>query len=166
MVSPTSTQNEHNKNDKTKPIQKRVDDKNEKSKHSFNTGCWNIRRGLLRREPDLKALLCDHQMDIAFLVETDCKFVNLPEDYYIEGFRTVVQRKNNKEEQPTQIICLIDKKSREKIKIREDLMSNEFPTRSIYQVNMPFDFIFSKSLFTFIKVCKNCRRWRIPSHSK
>ena len=38
-------------------------------------GCWNIRRGLLRREEEMKELLNKDKIDIMFLVETDTEMI-------------------------------------------------------------------------------------------
>ena len=37
----------------------------------FKTGCWNIRRGLLKREHEIYELLTNQELDLLFLVETD-----------------------------------------------------------------------------------------------
>ena len=54
---------------------------------------WNIRRGLLIREEELKALIKTKGIDVFFLVETDSNTVNDESDYQIEGFKTLVQKK-------------------------------------------------------------------------
>ena len=56
---------------------------------------WNIRRGLICREAELKEILLKNRIGIIFLVETDVKEVNAPEDYIINGYSIVVQMKEN-----------------------------------------------------------------------
>ena len=59
-----------------------------------NIGCWNVRRGLLKRETDIKNLIADQKLDILFLVETDTNSVTSEKDYIIPGFKTWLPVKN------------------------------------------------------------------------
>ena len=88
---------------------------------------WNIRRGLILREQELKSIIQLNKLNIIFLVETDTSAVNSESDYKIEGFRTIIQ---NKKEQtaPTRIVGLIDETLSNRILIRHDLTSNDFPS--------------------------------------
>ena len=88
---------------------------------------WNIRRGLILREQELKSIIQLNKLNIIFLVETDTSAVNSESDYKIEGFRTIIQ---NKKEQmaPTRIVGLIDETLTNRILIRHDLTSNDFPS--------------------------------------
>ena len=48
--------------------------------------CWNIRRGLIKRENEIKALATQHNLSILFLVETDTFNINEEKDYQIANF--------------------------------------------------------------------------------
>ena len=37
--------------------------------------CWNVRRGLIKREKEIEEMLREHQLDILFLVETDTNII-------------------------------------------------------------------------------------------
>ena len=37
--------------------------------------CWNIRKGLVKRETELKMLLAEENIDVLFLTETDTKAI-------------------------------------------------------------------------------------------
>ena len=88
---------------------------------------WNIRRGLLKRELELKDMLNSEKLNIMFLVETDTKMLHGKNDYKIEGYETILQ-KTNKSNEKIRIICLVKEETFKCTKIREDLMSSEFPT--------------------------------------
>ena len=53
---------------------------------------WNIRRGLIKRELELKDMLNSEKMNIMFLVETDTKLPNGKSDYKIEGLQQFYKR--------------------------------------------------------------------------
>lgn len=57
---------------------------------------WNIRRGLLIREEELKSIIKTNNLGVIFLVETDSNSVNNETDYKLPGFKTIVQKKNKK----------------------------------------------------------------------
>ena len=88
---------------------------------------WNIRRGLVIREPELKQMISAHSLNIIFLVETDTCAVNEEKDYRIPGFKTLVQNKKETTT-PTRIICLVDECMKNMTKIRMDLTTKEFPS--------------------------------------
>ena len=88
---------------------------------------WNIRRGLIKRELELKDMLNSEKLNIMFLVETDTKLSNGKSDYKIEGYATVLQ-KTNQSTDKIRIIGLVEEDTLKYTKIREDLMSTEFPT--------------------------------------
>ena len=90
-------------------------------------GCWNIRRGLIKHETEIKQLLNEEKMTIMFLVETDTKMIRTPEEYKLEGFITILQKKDEQDEN-LRIIALIEEELSKNVKIREDLMSTEFPS--------------------------------------
>ena len=88
---------------------------------------WNIRRGLIIREQELKNIIKQNKLNIIFLVETDTNAVNKESDFKIEGFKTVVQNKKD-DSTPTRIVCLIDERLSAQISIRNDLTSMDFPS--------------------------------------
>ena len=47
---------------------------------------WNIRRGLVTRELELKNILRKEQIDIIFLTEADTRAISTESDYQIEGY--------------------------------------------------------------------------------
>ena len=44
-------------------------------------GCWNIRRGFLKREQQISNLTSSEKQDVLFIVETDTTAINKAEDY-------------------------------------------------------------------------------------
>jgi len=52
----------------------------------------NIRRGLLKRELELKNMLNSEKLDIMFLVETDTKMIKGKDNYKIDGYETIIQK--------------------------------------------------------------------------
>ena len=91
-----------------------------------NIGCWNIRRGLLKRETEIKNLITEQKLDILILVETDTNMISTEKDYVLAGFKTwLPQRKETTDK--TRLIMLT-KLDKPKIKVREDLMSTGFPS--------------------------------------
>ena len=98
-----------------------------KSKHGLNIACWNIRRGLLKRELELGILLVKIDSDVMFLTKTDCDVIKTKEDYKLEGYETEIQLRQN-DESKTRLIVLIKNECAQSMKIRRDLMSAEFPS--------------------------------------
>ena len=88
---------------------------------------WNIRRGLVIREAELKSMISTYDLNILFLVETDTLAVNTELDYKIPGYKTIVQHKLNSES-PTRIICLINEHMESSMKTRLDLTHTAFPS--------------------------------------
>jgi hypothetical protein len=72
-------------------------------------------------------MLNSEKLNIMFLVETDTKLPNGKSDYKIEGYATVLQ-KTNQSTDKIRIIGLVEEDTFKYTKIREDLMSTEFPT--------------------------------------
>ena len=93
----------------------------------IGVGCWNIRRGLLIREQELKEIIKSSSLNIIFLTETDTTWVNSDTDYKINGFKTIVQLKKS-ESDVTRILCLVDESLANQVLIRNDLSSNDFPS--------------------------------------
>jgi len=88
---------------------------------------WNIRRGLIKREVELKNILKAEKVNIMFLVETDITMLNGKEDYKIEGYETILQKTDQNMEK-IRIIGLIEEEMRNITKVRTDLMTKEFPS--------------------------------------
>ena len=63
---------------------------------------------------------------MAFLTETDTKNVDSPEDYKIEGYETILPKIHN--DKKKRIIALKKTDSDATSKIRDDLMSPDFPS--------------------------------------
>ena len=97
------------------------------SKNTVNICAWNIRRGLLIREEELKLIIKSNKLGVIFLVETDTNSVNSETDYKLPGFKTIVQTKET-ENDITRIICLVDEKMSANTIIRQDLTSKNFPS--------------------------------------
>ena len=89
-------------------------------------GCWNIRRGLLKRELEIINLIEEQKLDILTLVETDTLNLNSESDYIIKGFKTILPTKKDNT-QKTRLIMLISE-SHKHIHVRKDLMTDEFPS--------------------------------------
>ena len=88
---------------------------------------WNIRRGLIKRELELKNILKSEKVNIMFLVETDLTMLNGKEDYKIEGYETILQKTDQNTEK-IRIIGLVEEEMRNITKVRNDLMTKEFPS--------------------------------------
>ena len=88
---------------------------------------WNIRRGLIKRELELKNILKTEKVNIMFLVETDLTMLNGKEDYKIEGYETILQKRDQNTEK-IRIIGLVEEEMRNITKVRNDLMTKEFPS--------------------------------------
>jgi hypothetical protein len=101
--------------------------KQETNPNKIRMCSWNIRRGLIIRETELKLMISSYKLNIIFLVETDTSAINVETDYKIPGFKTVIQNKPSRESL-TRIICLIDEELQNMTKIRMDLTSVGFPS--------------------------------------
>ena len=94
---------------------------------TINVSSWNIRRGLIIREQELKDIITQNELNIVFLVETDSTAISTEADFKIQGFKTIVQNKKDAAAL-TRIICLVDEKMTDEIIIRMDLTSCDFPS--------------------------------------
>ena len=56
---------------------------------------WNLKRGLVTREMELKLLLENEEIDIAFITETDTKELKKESDYLISGYKTIFPNREN-----------------------------------------------------------------------
>ena len=88
---------------------------------------WNIKRGLICRESEIKSILKEEEVDIMFLTETDTRAVLKETDYQLAGYNTILPKKVNDLEY-TRIIALVSHKISNRIKVRNDLMSPNFPS--------------------------------------
>ena len=93
----------------------------------MNVCSWNIRRGLLIREEELKDIIKTNNLDVIFLVETDTTSVSVENDYKLPGLKTLIQNKENPTDL-TRIVCLINEKMSDHTIIRSDLTSPDFPS--------------------------------------
>jgi hypothetical protein len=75
----------------TRPLEKSTP-KGKPVQHLTKYGCWNIRRGLIKHDTEIKQLLNEEKISIMFLVETDNKMIRTPEEYKLEGFVTILQK--------------------------------------------------------------------------
>ena len=55
-------------------------------------GSWNIKRGLVTKEIELRDILNEEDLDILFLNETDTKQISKITDYQIDGYETVLPK--------------------------------------------------------------------------
>ena len=88
---------------------------------------WNIRRGLIKRELELKNLLYNEKIDIIFLTETDTKNLSTESDYLIQEYKTILPIIDPKCG-VVRIISLVKENLLPNLKVRSDLMSKEFPS--------------------------------------
>ena len=89
--------------------------------------CWNVRRGLIKQELEVKSILKEERIDIMFLVEVDTNLIKIKTDFILAGYETVVQKRKSDEEK-VRVVCVFKEELSSEIKVREDLMSNEFPS--------------------------------------
>ena len=67
--------------------------------------CWNIRRGLVKREVEIKNMLKSLNLSLLFLVETDTFSIKEEADYQMKNYYTYFQTKQHKDDK-TRLICL------------------------------------------------------------
>ena len=98
-----------------------------KNKKVINCCQWNIKRGLVKHELEIKNLLVEEKIDIMFLTETDSFAINKESDYLIKGYQTILP-KTSGHNSKIRIITLIKNEMMNKVKVRRDLMSENFPS--------------------------------------
>jgi hypothetical protein len=81
----------------------------------------------MKRELELKDMFNSEKLNIMFLVIIYTKLPNGKSDYKIEGYATVLH-KTNQVTDKIRIIGLVEEDTFKYTKIREGLMSTEFPT--------------------------------------
>ena len=82
---------------------------------------------MITREYELKKILNEESVDIAFITETDTKLLTKEENYQISGYKTIFPNRIS-ESSKIRIIALVKENITGQIKIRRDLMSNTFPS--------------------------------------
>ena len=93
--------------------------------HNLKIGSWNIKRGLVTKEIELRDMLIKEAFDILFLNETDTKQILSKNDYQIKGCETILPKIPSTK--LIRLICLVKTTLMEAIKISDELMSEEFP---------------------------------------
>ena len=73
---------------------------------------------------EITKLLSDSDLDVLFLTETDVK-IETEKDFKIDGYKTIFHVRG-KSDQKLRMLCLIKESSQHIIKIRPDLMSDQF----------------------------------------
>ena len=91
----------------TKSTEKKI------SRNDLKIGSWNIKRGLITKENELKALLREEKFDILFLNETDTKNIKSKKDFEIDGFVTILPKIPSE----TGLVRMISLVSKFKIKV-------------------------------------------------
>ena len=72
-------------------------------------------------------MLEEENSNVFFIVETDTKIIQSPDDYRLEGYVTVLQKKE-KQEYMVKIMAVIDEDITKELNIRNDLiMTGKFP---------------------------------------
>ena len=100
---------------------------NQENKNVLKCSTWNIRRGLITRDLELRKLLKNENIDVMFLTETDTKAIPSEDKYQIQGYKTVFQERKSAQSK-LRIIWLVKNLLAQKMKVRKDLMSGEFPS--------------------------------------
>ena len=87
---------------------------------------WNVRRGIIKRELEIKELLKNEEINILFLTESDI-ILGKTDDYKIEGFTTVFQKRESENEK-IRVVAFIKEDVESQIIVKENLMSFEVPS--------------------------------------
>ena len=95
--------------------------------HNLKIGSWNIKRGLVTKEIELKDMLIKEDFDIMFLNETDTKQILSNKDYQINGFDTI-RPKISATNGLVRLICLVRTSLMEAVKICDEIMTDTFPS--------------------------------------
>ena len=81
----------------------------------------------MRREEEFKELLHKEEIDVTFLVETDTEMIKEEKEYKIPEYITIMP-KLAETDHKTRILGLVREESMSEMKIRNDLMSENFPS--------------------------------------
>ena len=103
------------------PIKPKESTNKFKSNRKLICATWNIKRGLIKRELEIKLLLKNENVDVIFLTETDTLNLANEDDFQIEGYKTVFHLRENDKES-LRIIALVKDSIWKFTKIRTDLM--------------------------------------------
>ena len=86
----TQMNNVRNNNQKKGEKNPTETEKEDSSSEKLIIVCWNIRKGLVTRELELKHILKEENIDVIFLTETDTKAITSSSNYQIEGYTTLL----------------------------------------------------------------------------
>ena len=103
---------------KSEPIQPKL-------KSTLKIVCWNIRRGIVTRELELKNLLKEEDIDIMFLTEVDTRAITTKNDYQVEGYVTMLPKIRDGGN-IVRVLCLVKNEIQERVKLLEHFMSEDF----------------------------------------
>ena len=104
-----------------------MQNKNKNKNHSLKCATWNICRGLVTREYELKNLLETKDIDVMFLTETDLNNLETESDYIIQGYKTILPMKKDKKDK-VRILCLTKDVLVSQVKTITELMNPSFPS--------------------------------------
>ena len=82
---------------------------------------------MVTRETEIINLLETESIDILFLTETDTKNLKKEDDYKIKGYSTIFHKRKD-ENSNLRLLCLIKTDSMKNIIVRNDLMTDTFPS--------------------------------------
>ena len=97
-----------------------------KGPKNMRIATWNVRRGLVKRENEIKSMLEEEDLDILFLTETDSLKQNVI-TYNMKGYKTYLQA-TNEENNLVRIAALVKENCGVDIALKEDVMSPNFPS--------------------------------------
>jgi hypothetical protein len=86
---------------------------------------WNIKRGFIRKEAEIKDLAESENIDIISLSETDLVFLSEPPAF--EGFKTISTLRSGPL-QKVRLLTLVKESLSSQVTVRTDLMSDKFPS--------------------------------------
>ena len=108
------------------PISKLRNGTKKANEQTIKIATWNIKRGLLKRELEIIELIESEKIDLLFLTETDI-VLESESEYKIKGFNTFFPARENNTDQ-IRIIALLRTSLEENIKIKNEIMCEEFPS--------------------------------------
>jgi hypothetical protein len=96
------------------------------AKKVVKIGTWNIKRGIIRRDIEIKDLLTTQDLDVLFLTETDIAIPS-ENDLKIQGFQTIFHLRE-KVTDHVRLIALVKESLAPQIQVNKSLMSDSFPS--------------------------------------